>query len=679
MPNPGKPRIGPGATGDVVAALARIQGVKVDEAAMRAHVMRPENVVGVISDRGREDAPIIQHLPAQPGLTYELNIQGFIDALLSALTNLTAGYSLRLRLDGVATLAMVDWNWAKEPQDGSESWTPDVRMHVASLSKIVTAIAMTKLLNDKGMSYDTPIIDFLPGYWSKGPSVNLITFRQLMTHTSGLAFGNTSSQSDYEFMKEQVAGGTTHLGQYSYQNMNFGLCRILISTINGNIPVDWVVPGLGIQLIDQIWDSVTLSAYQAFVKANLFSPAGVTGATLYHEPADALAYNFPVSGNGWNSGNLTTMAGGAGWHMSVDEFLAVMSTFRRSGTIMSQADAQTLLDDGFGINWTVTTPLGTYYAKIGTWSDGSGHMEQSIAFYLPQEMELVLFVNSPVAFAAPGQLLSYGDTGTPGNVSDPVIVGFGGWEVFKFLFAGRNLAGQDRIYAVNQKGQLLSYGDTGIPGNVSDPVIVGFGGWKVFKFLFAGRDLTGQDRIYAVNQKGQLLSYGDTGIPGNVSDPVIVGFGGWEVFKFLFAGRNLAGQDRIYAVNQNGQLLSYGDTGIPGNVSDPMIVGFGGWTDFKFLFAGRNLAGQDRIYAVNQNGQLLSYFDAGTPGNVSDPVIVGFGGWTDFKFLFAGRNLAGQDRIYGVWALATPLPGESLYSVVSSAFTNNIVEQTVFK
>jgi hypothetical protein len=30
------------------------------------------------------------------------------------------------------------------------------------------------------------------------------------------------------------------------------------------------------------------------------------------------------------------------------------------------------------------------------WSDGSGHKEQSVAFYLPREMELVLLVNSPV-------------------------------------------------------------------------------------------------------------------------------------------------------------------------------------------------------------------------------------------------------------------------------------------
>jgi hypothetical protein len=45
-------------------------------------------------------------------------------------------------------------------------------------------------------------------------------------------------------------------------------------------------------------------------------------------------------------------------------------------------------------------------------------------------------------------LLSYGDDATPGNVSAPVIVGFGGWQDFQFLFAGQNLSGENRIYAV---------------------------------------------------------------------------------------------------------------------------------------------------------------------------------------------------------------------------------------
>ena len=381
----------------VAAAFERIHGVKIDEAAIQAHVMRPKNVVGIISDRGREDAPDIEHIQPPPDFIYELNVNGFIQALETALNSSTAGYSLRLRQNG-STIAAVDWNCAKEPQDGSESWTADIRMHVASCSKIVTAIAMTKLLNDKNMAYDTTIVDYLPGYWTKGPSVNQITFAELMTHTSGLAFGDTSDRSDFEFMKEQIAAGTTKIGQYSYQNMNFGLCRILISTINGNIPVDWTPPlkfGTG-SLKDQLWDWITLSAYQAYVNANVFDPAGVFGPTLTHESADALAYNFPVAGNGWNSGDLTTMAGGAAWHMSVDELLNVMGTFRRSGTIMTAADAQTLLDDHFGIDWPVTTLLGTYYAKNGMWSDGSGHKEQSVAFYLPLEMELVLLVNSPV-------------------------------------------------------------------------------------------------------------------------------------------------------------------------------------------------------------------------------------------------------------------------------------------
>ncbi len=147
-------------------------------------------------------------------------------------------------------------------------------------------------------------------------------------------------------------------------------------------------------------------------------------------------------------------------------------------------------------------------------------------------------------------------------------------------------------------GRLLSFGDAASPGNVSDPMVVGFGGWQAFKFVFAGRDLTGANRIYAVDQQGRLLSYGDAGTPGNVSNPVVVGFGGWSAFRSLFAGANLAGQNRIYAVDGQGRLLSYGDAGTPGNVSNPVVVGFGGWQAFKFVFAGRDLTGANRIYAV---------------------------------------------------------------------------------
>ena len=267
-------------------------------------------------------------------------------------------------------------------------------MHVASLSKIVTAIAMTKLLGEAGIPVSTPIMDYLPAYWVKGPSVGDITFYDLLVHQSGLAFQANNSRSDFEWMKEQVALGTFFRGQYSYQNMNYGLCRILLATVNGNVPVDWVFPGWQ-GSPDSLWDCSTITAFASYVADEVFAPSGVIGPDFTHDPADALAYTFPVA-YGWSSGDLTRQAGGAGWHMSVNELLQVMGTFLRGGTIVSPVTAQSMLEQGFGINYTCQTNLGTYYAKVGGIDTTAGYEEQGVAFFLPLDMELVVLVNSPI-------------------------------------------------------------------------------------------------------------------------------------------------------------------------------------------------------------------------------------------------------------------------------------------
>ncbi|HEY3940690.1 MAG TPA: hypothetical protein VGL97_24900, partial [Bryobacteraceae bacterium] len=147
---------------------------------------------------------------------------------------------------------------------------------------------------------------------------------------------------------------------------------------------------------DTMWDALTISAYANYCRQHVFSPAGVTGATLDHPAQDALAYTFPIFTSGWNSGNRATVSGGAGWHLSVDDLLAVMGAFRREGSIMRNAQAQTMLDDGFGIDVIQGTPIGTLYNKNGLWKDGSGRVEQSLAYFLPQGMEMVVLANSPI-------------------------------------------------------------------------------------------------------------------------------------------------------------------------------------------------------------------------------------------------------------------------------------------
>ena len=62
--------------------------------------------------------------------------------------------------------------------------------------------------------------------------------------------------------------------------------------------------------------------------------------------------------------------------------------------------------------------------------------------------------------------------------------------------------------AAFEHGQLLFYRDTtrNGTGDVNTPSVIGQGGWQAMKFLFAGDPGV----IYAVNQQGQLLFYRDT-------------------------------------------------------------------------------------------------------------------------------------------------------------------------
>lgn len=376
-----------------------IRGLDIDEKQLREHVMRPSYLTEIISDRGLEDGTPYLDLGRLHAIPQRLDVAGFGAALHDALKDSTAGYVMQLRRHG-APIHTRQWNWAQTPADGGQAWNTDARMHVASVSKLITAIAMTRLLDTHGISPDARIAPYLPAYWAKGPNVGSITFRHLLTHTSG--FDTGLSDSDFTFMKTRVAAGTAGVGTYHYQNMNFGLCRLLLATINGTIATTATFPLLPWfpDFTDIVWDLVSINAYRSYVESQIFAAACVSGPTLSHPGGDALAYDFPVTMGGWNSGDLSSMSGGAGWHMSVNDLMAVMNDFRRVGNIVSAGKAQQMLDRSFGIDLAQVTPAGTLYNKNGLWQNGSGQVEQSLAYFLPQDMELVVLANSPVGSPA---------------------------------------------------------------------------------------------------------------------------------------------------------------------------------------------------------------------------------------------------------------------------------------
>jgi hypothetical protein len=402
-----------------------VKGVSIDARAVLTHVIRLPSYHGAFSDRGTEGSTVQFKLGPPPGLEpYYLDVGTFAVALDNALKDVVAGYVAQLRQSGQILFTNA-WQYAKRPQDGGEWWTPDVRMHVASVSKLMTAMAMMVLLRDNNISPDAQIIDYLPDYWVKGPNIEYIVFRNLFNHTSGLS---ANDLVDFEIMKSAIAGGINldDLGQYSYQNLNYALCRMLLAVINGNVNKNAYFdppPILGFPpqpWNDIVWDFVTIAAYEAYLQAQVFQTSGVVGATLDHPSACALAYREPDDTEpGWNSGTLGESCGYAGWHLSVNQLLDVMGEFRRGGSILTPAAAQAMLDNGFGVDSfnnsalpaALTTLAGNVYCKPGNWNDPSNQDEQSLAFFMPEDMELVVLVNSMVD----------GQTGPPNNYFRQVV------------------------------------------------------------------------------------------------------------------------------------------------------------------------------------------------------------------------------------------------------------------
>jgi CubicO group peptidase (beta-lactamase class C family) len=78
---------------------------------------------------------------------------------------------------------------------------PSTKIPVASVSKVVTALAAIRILAKHNISLDAGIGGHLPSDWHLNPHVASITFRQLLSHRSGIKdYGNNSQ--DYATLKK---------------------------------------------------------------------------------------------------------------------------------------------------------------------------------------------------------------------------------------------------------------------------------------------------------------------------------------------------------------------------------------------------------------------------------------------------------------------------------------------
>ena len=109
-------------------------------------------------------------------------------------------------------------------------FTINTELGIGSITKSLTAMSLLKRLSSKGLNVDNKIEPFLPKNWAKGPNISTITFRELLTHTSGFRLNN----DDYAGLQSMIAAGIMPANKVNiYRNSNFSLMRILIPSVNG--------------------------------------------------------------------------------------------------------------------------------------------------------------------------------------------------------------------------------------------------------------------------------------------------------------------------------------------------------------------------------------------------------------------------------------------------------------
>lgn len=276
--------------------------------------------------------------------------------------------------------------------------SPSKEMHVASVSKLLTAVVTLRLLDEKGLTPDTPVAPYLPSDWVLGEGVDELTFRDFMTHTSG--FGQKGAGSAYADLRTALAQdvqgpvmcGNNNVGPtgFCYNNGNFGLMRVLVAGLLG---ID-----MGTQYDEFDGGSFTAAAFLIYAQ-QVYESIGVEIDCTSNDATPTIQYNLPDGGaQGYLEPNRQLICGGIGWFISSNELAAVMVNLRQTENLLS-AEMRATMQEGFlGLmdpaNYgSPSGAFGVYPMHGGDWNHGAGEAH-ACAVAFPIKVEVGLVINS---------------------------------------------------------------------------------------------------------------------------------------------------------------------------------------------------------------------------------------------------------------------------------------------
>jgi len=185
-----------------------------------------------------------------------------------------------------------------------------------------------------GVSLDAAVSEYLPADWVPGTgfSDNGVTFRQLLTHESGLKqMFDAMSESDkpewtneWDGLQFIVSNGAMPGASYAYKNANYALMRVLVPRLE-------VLSGAG--PVTPITQANHAAIFLTFVSQNVLEPARIfiTSCTASSQFDEAYYFSFDFIEEGGNLAeySLPTCGGTGGFRLSAMEISSPMLNVRR--------------------------------------------------------------------------------------------------------------------------------------------------------------------------------------------------------------------------------------------------------------------------------------------------------------------------------------------------------------
>lgn len=322
--------------------------------------------------------------------------QVFAQNIRAALDGNATGYAYAISRNG--QLAAQGANGKlRAAADGNINHSASRRQNIASVSKLITAVGVLRLLDDLGLDLDDKIAPYLPESWVLGPNVEDLTFGHLLRHRTGFQSANNDfwNTLSWDGLRTMVQTGANPGAPFNYLNANFALFRFII-------PAMWKETGTNYPIYIENGTAAAFW-YIFYFQSQIFDPIGVEMAQCVDpsQNSEALFYDAAASLSGVSGGDWNVICASGGWVLSANDLANFLAHAMHDDAVLSPEMRALMKDSRLGV-YRTAGDHGDYFSHGGAigWSGGQGMVMCAMTYSI--DVEAAVLVNSPVSGIAGG-------------------------------------------------------------------------------------------------------------------------------------------------------------------------------------------------------------------------------------------------------------------------------------